>query len=283
MIEKNINIGKISEIFYREFKSIFDFYKYISENDINKLYKGRTLMSVSEKEEFTGTKNFEEAVYLLKNGWKDMSIKVNKRLGKLENTSGIVSKKRQMYDVVGYQVSVPRYLQGLPTSMINSKNIPVRQKVITINKLISYPVTTNKEHIIEESVKMLSAVKRIEQSGVRCKINILMGSYDEYRGKKHYEIAKVCVKSPMERMNISKLSFVLVHPSMLRRLYLRYIEVSKTVTRGFKGYGYPISHRIFEVRMICKNEYLFPAEIGQDTDHIVSNIDTFFCINKYTG
>jgi len=43
-------------------------------------------------------------------------------------------------------------------------------------------------------------------------------------------------------MNISKLAFPLVHPSMLRRLMFKYLEVTDLITnRDFaNGYGSPI-------------------------------------------
>lgn len=284
MIEKMIvDEERGTSTSYREFKNIMEFYNFITKKDINELWRNekRELCSETHTEGFTGTKSFEEALYLLKNGWKDMSEKIEKKVRFESKSSLNIARKKSVYDVVGYQASVPRYLNGIPTNMVMSKNVPVKQKVFVVNKCISYAWNIPKEKIIEESVKMISAINSIEQKGIRCKINILIGSRDNvgYRGG-DYEIAKVCIKELGERINISKMSFLLVHPSVLRRLYMRYIEVSDTVKRGFRAYGAVISTSDDEVRNVCKGEYLLPSETKYDKDYIARYIDKFFVKKK---
>src|SRR5699024_11437952 len=66
-----------------------------------------------------------------------------------------------------------------------------------------------------------------------------------------------------EKLNISKLAFPLVNPSMLRRLFFRFIEVYPNVTNSFVcGYGRPADSD--EIRKIFKNEYLLPNFIRKD-------------------
>lgn len=279
MIEKiMVDEDRRSETSYREFKNIMEFYNFITKRETNDLWvkENRELQSETRPESFTGTKSFEEAIYLLKNGWKDMSKQIEEKVRYESKSSLVTGKKKSVYDVVGYQASVPRYLQGIPTNMVKNKNVPVKQKIFVINKVISYSWRTPKEKIIEESVKMLSVIKSIEQKGIRCKINIILGSRDGLGLLQYYEVAKVCIKEPSERMNISKMSFLLVHPSVLRRLYLRYIEVSETVTRFFQAYGAIIGTQDRELQNVCKGEYLLSSEIGYDKEYIVKNMDQFF-------
>lgn len=275
MIEKVIE-DRNTVVYYREFKNILEFYKYISERKTNDYYNGMKLLSMEKSKyrtEFTGTKSFEEAIHLLKNGWDDMSKEIEEKLGEVKYPVNL--KRRNVYDVVGYQASVPRYLQGVPTNMIMSKNVPCKQKIITVNKMISYQMGVDKKEIIKESVKILSVIKKIEQSGVRCKINILIGGYDECK-KNHYELVKVCIKEPSERMNISKMSFLIAHPSVLRRLYLRYIEVSDSVKERFIGYGHVVNADMEEVRNACKCEYLFSPFVKGDSESILKNLKNFY-------
>jgi hypothetical protein len=78
------------------------------------------------------------------------------------------------------------------------------------------------------------------------------------------------VKNATEKLNLSKLAFPLVHPSMLRRLYLRWLEVFPGVPKSFVGgYGHPMS--IDEMKDVVdfeKAEYILPAKITADVDNI---------------
>lgn len=251
----------------REFKTISEFYKYITDTPINSVFSNKELASVSRGKNFTGTDSFEEATGLLLNGWSEMSNILTQKFKANSISCGQNFKQKNIYDVVGYQPCVPRYLQGVPTSMIRKVNVPVKNRVITITKSCSYSAKFETEQIVEESIKFLQLVRKIEQQGTKCNINIILGSGSGY----HEEYVKVCIKNANERLNISKVSFPLVHPSMLRRIFLRYIEVSQTITSGYKrGYGFPITVREEKKKYsnVCKGEYLIPEVLEQDVNSI---------------
>ena len=87
-------------------------------------------------------------------------------------------------------------------------------------------------------------------------------------GGKRYCI-KVRIKSANERLNINKLSFPLVHPSMLRRLFFRFVEVHPGVPRSFvRGYGMPLQPE--DYRSIYSDEILLTQFINKDVDKIKS-------------
>lgn len=249
-----------------DFKSINEFHDYLNNTPINDVFRWRTLSSSEEsdrKTRFTGTSSFNEAEELLKNGWKQMSEKLTQKLKVEENKMQVTTKRRTIYDVAGFQCSVPRYLQGVPTSMINVKNVPAKQKVITINKSIDYNVSVNQETIVDESIKALMIVKKIEAQGIKCNLNIVLGSNED---KAFY--VKVRIKNANERLNISKLAFPLVHPSMLRRLLFRFIEVYPDITKPF-GRGYGIPAKTDELKNILNDgEYLIPNFINVDLKNI---------------
>lgn len=257
MVEK-INDKK----YFTEFKSIEEFYKYLCDTPFNEAFRWSRHQSVNGSYEFTQTKSFEEATELLKNGWEDMAKKLTKKLDAKKTEVFYGKRQINTYDVCGYQASVPRYLQGIPTNMINKKNVPVKQKVITVNKCINYSGNTSTETIVEESVKALQIVKKLEAQGLRVNLNVILGS------QKDVSIAcKVRIKSANERMNISKLAFCLVHPSMLRRMLFRYIEVCPHVTREFiYGYGRPIQNS--DMKEFCKDEYLIPAFAEENIENL---------------
>lgn len=248
---KEFDRGRIKYV--REFKSLDEFYKYITETPLNKAFQWQSLSSVEGSSSFTGTKSYEEAVRMFKDGWDDMAQQVTKKLTVIKNQIVDDTVKRIMFDVVGFQASVPRYLQGIPTSMVNKKIVPIKQKVITLDKDISYAAYITTEEIIEASVQTLQLIKKIEAQGIRVNLNLVFG----VKAGNTTEAVKIRLKSANERLNISKLVFPLVNPSMLRRLFFRYIETAPTITSSYTcGYGTPFGGS--DLKEECKGEYLLP-------------------------
>ena len=252
MKETTKTYGKVTT-YIREFKSLNEFEGYISKNPLNDVFKWGKLSSTNSSYKFTETHSYEEATELLKNGWNDMAKKLTKSLKVNQNQVVDAQVKKILFDVVGFQCSVPRYLQGIPTSMVNKKLVPVKQRVITLNKDISYNCGITTEQIIEASVQTLQLIKKIEAQGVRVNLNLIWG----VKAGNTKEVVKVRLKSANERLNISKLAFPLVHPSMLRRLCFRYIEVAPTITKSYSfGYGAPLDG--LQLKGHCKDEYVLP-------------------------
>ena len=257
------------------FDSISEFLKYIKDNKENEVFsrrkKSRGLESRSRDYEFTKTKSFKEAVELITNGWNEISEELRKQMKKAElKLNNKTYKNKTIYDVAGFQCSVPRYLNGIPTSMINHKRtVTSNNKIITINKCISYAHYISTEQIISESIKALFIVKSLEEQGYRVNLNILMGALTQ--NKTIGEYVKVKVKNAGERINISKLSFPLVHPSMLRRLMFRYIEVVPNIHQDYAfGYGRVADNNDL-VNAIPKNEYVIPPLLEYTLEDIAKN------------
>lgn len=264
-VEQNVNL-KIESI---EFDSLNEFYGYICNTPFNEAFRWVEHSSVSGNEKFTKTKDFNEAVELFKNGWSDMATKLVQKLKIIESKTEPTMKPRSKLDVCGYQAVVPLYLQGVPNSMINKKMVPIKQKVITVNKSIDYNGGVSTEKIIEESIKAMRIIKKLEAQGYRCNLNLVLGAKAGYGSKEKQFIMKIKIKSSTEKMNISKLAFPLVHPSMLRRLFFRFIEVYPNVTKDFIcGYGSPATSA--ELRNAFKGEYLLPNFIKKDIEKINS-------------
>jgi len=232
MITKTINYNK--EIYTIQEFNITEFYKFITKQTENNIFKNAILSSKTSSYEFTKTNSLDEALDLFVHGDVELTKQLNKKLNKI-NINTNKNTVKQNYDIAGYQASIPRYLQGIPTNMINNKMIQKQTKIITLYKSISYQQSFSAESIIDNSLKALQIVQQLEAQGYRVNLNILVGTYTA----KQNIIIVIKIKSSSERMAISKMAFCLAHPSMLRRLYCRYIETSPTITdNGFiNGYG----------------------------------------------
>lgn len=252
-----------------EFNSLAEFYDYLCVTPFNDAFRWAEHSSVSGSQRFTKTKNFEEAVNLFKSGWSDMASNLVQKLKISESKTENIPKSKNKLDVCGYQAIVPLYLQGVPNNMVNKKMTPIKQKVITINKSIDYNGGVSANEIIDESIKAMQIIKKLEAQGYRCNLNIVLGSSAGWSKNAKGFFVKIRIKSASEKMNVSKLAFPLVHPSMLRRLFFRFMEVYPNVTKSFVG-GYGAPSTSSELRSIFKGEYLLPNFIKKNINTITS-------------
>lgn len=249
-----------------EYSSLSEFYDYIMNTPFNKTFEHHSHSSVTGSKEFTKTYTFEEAVGLLKNGWVDMSAKLTQKLNVADKNLKNGRRPRTILSVQGYQAVVPLYLNGCPQNMVNSKMVSVKQKIITLNKSVTYSALVTTRQIEDESVKAMQIVKRLESQGYRCNLNIVLGVFE---GTRRF-IVKVRIKNANEKLNVSKLAFPMVHPSMLRRLFFRFIEVYPKVTSVFSfGYGQPVKGGALR-EFLDKKEILLPDTIVKDVNKITS-------------
>ena len=262
-----MNIQKQGKMQKIEFNSLEEFYRYICETPLNDTFRFSRLASIESDERFTNTKSFEEACDLFKNGWTQMSETLKNRLkveGKFEPT--LTSKNVQ--DVQGYHPIVPLYLMGVPNNMVSRKMVPMKQKIVTLNKSFDYNCRVKVEQIIDESIKALRIIQKLESQNYRVNLNIIIGvsgGIGKHSDEKYF--IKIRLKSANEKLNISKLSFPMVHPSMLRRLYFRFMEVYPGVSEYFRtGYGTPQQPQM--LRVIWPDDILLPQFINKDIDKI---------------
>lgn len=246
----------------KEFKSIHEFYKYLYETPFNETFRWSEHASVSGGYWFTKTRSFEDAVELIKNGWSDMSEKLTQKM-KVAAKPAPQMKPRNVLSVAGYQPVVVLYLAGVPTNMVDKQLVVVKSKVINVTKLIDYNCGVDAETIEKESIKAMQVVKKLEAQGYRVNLNVALGASAD----RNNVICKVRIKNANEKMNVSKLAFPMVHPSMLRRLMFRYIEVCPDVTSGYKGgYGRPCSFDT--MKKVFTEDIILPSIWTQDISKI---------------
>lgn len=162
-----------------QYDSLKEFYDYLCKTPFNDAFRWTNHSSVTGDKWFTKTKDFDEAVQLFKNGWSEMANKLVQKLKVIESKTEPTMKPRTCLGVQGYQAIVPLYLMGVPNNMVTKKMVPMKQKVITLNKSIDYSTGVNADQIIEESIKAMQIVKKLEAKGMNLemamKISIVKG------------------------------------------------------------------------------------------------------------
>lgn len=209
---------------------------------------------------FTGTNSYEESERLCLNGWeyplKNLEVKVSDEMYKYE-----VSRKSNLRNTVaGYCPNVPNALMNLPNSMFIREYDRVENKVlhITYCMSVSYKATTSQ--LINAGSKLLAAIKILELQHVSISLDLCF-----YSSINHEETEGIFnllnVKNYGEQLDLLKLSFPLIHPSMFRRIGFASAETSPGPTEYFRGYGHAPS--IYEHRLA----------LNLDNNSIVLNVE----------
>ena len=243
-----------------EFDSLKEFCDYVLNTPTNRAFGNTTSLTSSrvDKTKWSGTETFDEACKLLTNGWsvgaQSLSEKMN--IARMDAQQQVIYK--DVLSVCGYQAMVPLYLQGVPTNMMSKKIVPVKRKVITLNKVISVSASVSSQTMEEESIKCFQIIKKIESTGVRVNLNLTMST--------GHVCVKIRLKSAGERLNVSKLAFPLVHPAMFRRMYFRFVETYPTIPRSYtRGYGRVPGEEEFKA-CCSKDEILLPTLLRGSTE-----------------
>ena len=229
-----------------EFDSIQELVTYINTTKITPIFADKlngpaSLRKGKTGDDWSGTSNLEEALDLLKHGWSEKAKELEEKLTqKINREASQVVRQKSVYDVVGGNCSVPRYLQGVPTSMIRQVRTPVKQKTITISYNITFNCGTTAEQITDNAVECLAYVKQLEDSGTRVTLNVVFVAKEMFGDNKCFGWS-VPIKKTSERFSLSKAAFCLCHASMLRRILFSCIERDPDVTPNFvSNYGKPV-------------------------------------------
>ena len=255
-----------------EFENIRDVVHYINSTKATSWFVEsgeHSEVKAAHKVNWYGTPDFETALNMFVNGWEEKAKQIENQFRNLKRGTAInMSHVKFTQDVVGFQPIVPNYLMGLPNSMVGTKMVMRKEKVVTLNINNSFASSVKADKIEETCLKALQLIKTIELGGCRVNLNTFyIGKViDVIDGKRMaiYNLIKFKIKSANERLNISKVAFPLIHPSFLRRIMFKVIEHSPIFTPPFtNSYGRVVQVDEFvEVyKNMLKGEYLIPIDV----------------------
>lgn len=90
---------------YHDFPNISSLVTYITTTENNEVF-ANTNASKKNGKSFTGTESLDEALKLIKFGWEAGTLELNKNI----NLKATSTSFKSNYNVIGGNVSVPRYL-----------------------------------------------------------------------------------------------------------------------------------------------------------------------------
>lgn len=238
------------------FDSIQELVNYIDNTPITPAFSRHPDSESTSDPKWYGTKNMAEARELLRTGWVDKSKEIEQKFNdKVKREASPAIRQRSVYDVVGGNASVPRYLQGVPTNMIRQVRQPVKEKIITVNYCCGYASKVTAEQIVKNAIDCLSYVNKLEKTGTRVNVNIVWLVHHIEDSNKRFAWV-VPVKKSGERLSISKLAFTLCHPSMLRRIMFACLERDPEVPEFWRWtYGRPVRDKQIASEMVPNSEF----------------------------
>lgn len=219
------------------FNNITEITKYLSSR---KTKPGRDEDSQSTRDkEFFGTKNYQEAIDLLKYGDENLynKIQIERKKINLDKIIG-ADNQRMKYEnnFYGCIPNVPLYIRNQPINMINPIKKQPANRILNIFLNIRVGACIDAEDVRKIGLKYLTIIDILEKNGYRC--NLYSGCANSgYHSDYSYLLVRV--KTDKEPLNLKKICFTIAHPSMQRRIKFRWMEVNDFEHNFTNGYGSP--------------------------------------------
>lgn len=188
------------------------------------------------------TKTYEEAREKMLYGhvYEDIEKEVEKM-----KAVASAYKRRQHMSVAGFQVNVPLYLQGVPTSMITQSRV-LNNKIVTLIYNAAVPHSVSSSSIMETTKELFRKIMSLESEGYRCNVWVTTVHNEGKWG------TALRLKTDRETLNARKMMFPLVSSSFNRRIGFKIREVLYEDWIGF-GYGSPCYDKESNHKFIVKN------------------------------
>ncbi len=231
------------QIMYYKFFSLHEYTSFLTSELSNPKFSGYS--SNEGDYSFCKTRSFEEALDLCTYGYyEDYKQFINLKIS-LDRFLTLATKKSKAFnDYVGFVPDVKAYLEGNPLAMINKAK--ARYQKITIWFNSSYSADCTKEQIYARGAITLSLIELLEKLGYSVDLHLIELSYNG----KQFHFSDFLLKEEGERLNPGKLFFPMCHPSWIRRLNFRLIEVTPDITDDWLNYGIPCNYN--QIKEIVK-------------------------------
>lgn len=179
--------------------------------------------------------SLDHALNLARYGWPEGRA----RLGDIQAKLNILQylplgfRTQPHFALAGDEPDVGRMLSGEPEHMMTMQPRIVRNgKLIRLVVQVSYPWTTTTEQVFRRGAAVLACLEIVQMLGYTLEIKIVRTAHRGTRVMETY----VPIHHAGDRLNLDTLAFMLVHPSVLRRLFFAYEECETSETRRLYGY-----------------------------------------------
>lgn len=214
------------------FQSVWEspeaFARYIETLDRSKSW-GK--MGFDEDEQFTGTKDMDEALKLAKYGWKEGADQIEKLRSRIQ-AANPKSPKMIRYGLAGSTPNVPRAVSGNIFNMRQPEKAKSHKKpVITLVSNMVAAWYVNKDAISNQAATIAAIVDEVESQGYSCEV--IATAMSRGYGKDKFQAAtSIIIKHSHQPVDTMKLAFGLGHASLFRRMIFADWCAEKTCKNG---------------------------------------------------
>lgn len=239
-MKKTVQAKQGRDIYFEHFKTLENLIDTMDKRPLNAAFQQKKSELSSQRDETKNsrkwyeTNTYSDAMEVLRVGYKDPLEQMKKAILKL-GRSEKRTRPRIHESVVGFAPNVPAGLMNLPESMFNREYQSKKSKTLHLTYSFCVLGDVSPNTIIKGGVNFISLVNSLEKQGYRIKIDIAFVTVTN----KTAAGFTVNLKEYGQRLNLLKLAFPLVHPSMLRRFAFRWLETvpNLTDTSFIGGYG----------------------------------------------
>ena len=279
-------------IFKCDYSSLDDFLETIITKKTNTIAFTSEDSDKRGDSDWSGTESFKDAWnlcrYTYDEEYSDFRDKVNRISYKITNKI----EYKKCYKPVGSSVNVARYLFGIPNNM-RSKEPVYSRPTINIYYQIAYDSMTEIEQIKNRGILTLALINYLENIK-NYKVNLNFFELAHNSNEIIYII--INLKKDIEKLKIKKCYFPIVHPSFLRRLIFRSMEIIPDLEYNWSsnGYGHPMNYEFAKMFLEYENKlnrtkeeieksiYIStPEELGIYGSNINEDIENFINLINY--
>jgi hypothetical protein len=196
---------------------------------------------------FTGTRDYGEAMSLVRNGWSEHRDEAKTMAQRV--VANVQQTMRPMhvpvYDVSGSFVDIGAYLEGIPECMVDFQQemAPTTGRVVTILVSAFVSCAVSRDAIVKRGVAIAALIEALACHNVSVELWSEMAGGESFtvKGGKYVSILTK-VKGASDALDLDHLMFAIGHPSMFRRLYFGASETllpSNLASRYLGFYYYP--------------------------------------------
>lgn len=251
--------------YYSAWESPESFAKHIKGLEKAKAWHASGWDTESFREDFTGTKNMEEAVKLFDDGWKEGAQQIEEMRAKVKSMRPVASKVTK-YAMAGATPCVPRAVAGNIMSMKEPQSASSKRRpVITLLSDMSAHCMISHKGISNRAAVVAALIDEIEAAGYSCEVmSSAMTKGCKWEGDGNFKaVTSVTVKKSHQPVDTMRLAFGMGHASMFRRMVFADWGTDDACHAGLGyGLGSGAGHVDFGV-LKEKNVYYVPSAEDQ--------------------
>lgn len=226
---------------FEKFSSISEYINIIGSRPINPIFVAADKESSKNGDaEFTGTASYLASVALANNGFKKGLDDLNSAFTKKLSVSVHAPKSMPCSGPIGHSPIVANAILGLPNSMVYTKKVIHKTKVVSIWYDPTADCGQSTSTYLKAGRNVLELIMYLEQHGYRVELNIVSVAC----GSEQIVGSVVKLKTDKQPMNPLKISYPLLHSSYERRQFFKFMETMPTLTDKSLPYGYGTPFKI---------------------------------------